>query len=135
MKVPRIINDSGIYILEIYLSKPITITRFPKVIFKKGFYYYTGSAQRSLIKRVERHFRKDKKTHWHIDYITSHSDSIVTSSWLIFGKTKSYECSFNNNLLNTFSLTIPVKGFGNSDCFTCDSHLLYSSTKLINING
>lgn len=126
MKVPPIINNSGIYILEIYVSKPILILRFPDVIFKKGYYYYTGSAQANLAKRVDRHFRKNKKIHWHIDYITSHCDSTVTNSWLIIDKKKDFECVYNRKLLNTFNLTIPVKGFGNSDCSFCDSHLLYS---------
>jgi sugar fermentation stimulation protein A len=36
---------------------------------KKGFYIYCGSAGTNLKARLNRHGRRRKKTHWHIDYI------------------------------------------------------------------
>lgn len=131
MKVPRIINDSGIYLLEIYAAKSFSLSGiFKDILLKRGYYYYTGSAQRNLIKRVERHYRKTKKIHWHIDYITSHPDTTITNSWLLFSKTKEQECAYNCKLLTKFNLIIPVKGFGSSDCRSCESHLLYSPVQL-----
>ncbi|MEM4407243.1 MAG: DUF123 domain-containing protein [Candidatus Caldarchaeum sp.] len=38
---------------------------------EKGYYVYVGSGRRNLIRRVERHIRKNKRVRWHIDYITS----------------------------------------------------------------
>ncbi len=43
---------------------------FERVFFEKGYYVYVGSALGTLSRRVHRHELKNKKLHWHIDYIT-----------------------------------------------------------------
>ena len=37
--------------------------------FSKGDYIYTGSANKNIEARVDRHRMKNKKLHWHIDYL------------------------------------------------------------------
>jgi len=129
--VQRTTNNKGVYILELCLIDPITIPgKFDNVIFPKGYYYYTGSAQKNLSKRLERHSRKDKKLHWHIDHITSDKACIVTHIWVFSDRSKENECLLAAKLLNIKGLRIPVKGFGSSDCTKCDSHLLYSPGRI-----
>lgn len=64
------LKDRGVYLLVIYLpqDKKIKIGNLEEIYFKEGYYVYIGSAKRGLSKRIERHKRKSKKLHWHIDY-------------------------------------------------------------------
>ncbi len=60
----------GAYILILYLSKDTIIkTKAKEFYLKKGYYAYVGSAMNGM-KRVLRHLKKNKKKHWHIDYLT-----------------------------------------------------------------
>ena len=67
--------DEGIYLLLIFKHKgeEIKVGALGKIKFDVGYYVYVGSAQRNLRKRIERHFRKEKKIRWHIDYLLSHA--------------------------------------------------------------
>ena len=38
---------------------------------------YVGSAKANLAKRIERHKRKRKKMHWHLDYFRGHCEMIA----------------------------------------------------------
>ncbi|OPX33398.1 hypothetical protein B1H10_06095 [candidate division KSB1 bacterium 4484_188] len=64
----------GCYQIILNLAQPVSlaVARLGLLRFPPGFYIYTGSQQRSLLKRVERHLRPEKKIHWHIDYLTVH---------------------------------------------------------------
>jgi len=48
----------GIYILKLNLKKnqEIMIGKLGKIFFEKGSYYYVGSSQNNIEKRIERHF-------------------------------------------------------------------------------
>lgn len=112
----------GCYILLIELkeNKAIQIGKLRKIYFKKGFYLYVGSALNSLEKRIQRHLKKDKKTHWHIDYLLRYAKIIN-----VFYKenNKREECNIVKKLDKKVS---SITGFGCSDC-KCGSHLFYSS--------
>lgn len=112
----------GSYILVIKLkeNKTLRIGKLGKIYFKKGFYLYVGSALNSLEKRIQRHLKKDKKTHWHIDYLLQHAKIIN-----VFYKenNKREECNIVKKLDKKVS---SITGFGCSDC-KCGSHLFYSS--------
>jgi len=84
-----------------------------------GYYIYVGSAFGSggIDRRVERHLRREKKKHWHIDYITT-DDSFKAIEVLKFYGVQA-ECQIAS-FLNSFGE--PVLGFGASDC-SCPSHL------------
>jgi len=97
---------------------------------KKGYYYYVGSAQKNLIQRIERHKRKRKKLHWHIDYLTTHSNISITNTLILENAAKQEECVLVSKLISLEKFSHPIKNFGNSDCNICESHLLYSATKL-----
>ena len=74
--------------------------------------------------RIQRHLRKQKKTHWHIDYLLNHV-KIVN----VFYKQSEVkeECFIAKTLEKELSIT---PGFGCSDC-ACKSHLFYGSYKTI----
>ena len=91
--------------------------------FKKGFYAYIGSAQNSLEKRILRHFSKEKKMRWHIDYLLAHAK--IKEVWIKENASKQEECETARIFAKTLSF---VKGFGSGDC-TCKSHLFYSENE------
>lgn len=97
----------------------------------KGYYYYIGSAQRNLAQRVERHLRKDKNLHWHIDYLTTQPKAEITNTYLVPNKNKNDECKLVKKLEQNLDCNHVIRGFGNSDCNVCVSHLLYSKKKII----
>ncbi len=63
-------KNSGIYslLIENPTDRLITVGALGTIRFPVGYYVYVGSAQRNLNKRVKRHYSKDKKIRWHIDY-------------------------------------------------------------------
>lgn len=87
--------------------------------FEGGIYAYIGSAQNNLEKRVARHFRRDKRSFWHIDYLLSGRHIKILE---VFFKVapKSEECRTAEMLRKVGE---PIKGFGSSDC-KCIGHLL-----------
>ncbi len=125
-------KNFGVYLLELQIKKPIQISakKFLNQIFEKGYYYYSGSAQKNLSQRLERHLRKKKIIHWHIDHLTSDVNVEIKSVLIANESSKEFECELINILTMNFNLGINHKGFGNGDCNICDSHLLYSKNKL-----
>lgn len=112
--------NRGIYCLTLYLKNEskIKIGR-RKAIFPKGYYCYVGSALNNLQKRIERHKRKDKKKHWHIDYFLEKA-KIISIKTMKTGKRK--ECWLNNKIKNKAQLV--MKKFGSTDC-SCETHLYH----------
>lgn len=115
------LNDTGTYILLIHNNQKqkIDIGNLGKVNFKKGYYCYIGSAMQNLSKRVERHKRKIKNLHWHIDYLLDKTRLH-----------KSIEIRSNERLECKVAIEISkiadeeIKNFGSSDC-NCNSHLFF----------
>jgi Uri superfamily endonuclease len=112
----------GTYLLLIKLdnNEIIQVGKLGKISFKKGFYVYAGSALNGLEQRIERHLRKDKKIHWHIDFLLEHGKIID-----VFYKetTSREECKIAETFANRFP---SIPGFGCSDC-NCNSHLFFAS--------
>ncbi len=81
-------KDKGTYILIVEISKPIKVKvgSLGLVDFKKGIYAYIGSAMNSLNKRIKRHAKKQKKIHWHLDYLTSLPEVEVKKAYVFFNK-------------------------------------------------
>lgn len=116
----------GCYVLIIDLktSQKIQIGRLGELFFKKGFYVYVGSAMNNLDKRINRHLSKDKKLHWHIDYLLEKAQILEV---YIKENTVKEECKTAHIFAGKLER---IPGFGCSDC-KCDSHLFYSSDKNI----
>lgn len=120
----------GSYILAVYIERDIQIEvgALGFIIFKKGFYFYIGSAMgdygsSTLLNRVKRHFlcKNEKKIHWHIDYLLADIHSMIIKTYLIPSKSP-LECIIAKELAEICEGSI--KNFGSSDC-TCVSHLFY----------
>jgi len=112
-------DKKGTYILKIMLKNPKNITYGKNTErFKKGYYFYVGSAmgdRNNLKRRIERHLREDKKLHWHIDYLLQYGTVKE-----IYVSEEGVECEVAKDL----SFLDSVEGFGSSDC-GCRSHLFY----------
>ena len=114
---------SGIYHLLIQLLQPqeITIGKLGLYRFPAGYYVYTGSALNGLEARIARHRRKEKRLHWHIDYLLQHAKIIDVVCHIT---TERLECEYNHQIMNLPQAQIIVPRFGASDC-QCVAHLVY----------
>ena len=116
--------DSGCYQLKIEVGKDISLKVGAIGIcrFKKGNYIYTGSAMKNLSKRVARHQSKEKKLHWHIDYLLA-DENVELSEIIRYFSENREECVYNQILIQGGAETA-IAGFGSSDCRKCPTHLL-----------
>jgi Uri superfamily endonuclease len=105
----------GTYILlcELEEEKEISVGKLGKIKFERGYYAYVGSGDES---RIKRHLSKEKKMHWHIDYLLE--EAVIREVLLAEHEG---EC----DVANRFTLPY-IKGFGCSDC-RCKSHLFFSN--------
>jgi len=109
----------GSYFLVIKVERDKSVrTKRREFPLKAGYYVYVGSAMNSLGKRVERHFKKDKKLHWHIDFLLKESE--LLRAYLIPSDTKIEEKLSRE--VSKFGK--PVKRFGASD-LKINSNLYY----------
>ena len=115
--------EPGAYVLIVELDRPLRLAhaRLGKVALAPGRYAYAGSARGpgGIRARVARHFRTDKKPHWHIDLLTA--EARIAGALALPGRS---ECEIVAELLARGAATAPVKGFGSSDCAVCPAHLL-----------
>ncbi len=125
------LSTTGVYILFLHVSKEtvLNVGWLGTQKFPKGYYTYTGSAlgkgSTNLKHRLARHQRKQKQLFWHIDYLLANKNVTIEKT-VAAETTKKLECTINCYLKTLADTTIPVNGFGASDCTnTCQSHLLY----------
>lgn len=113
-------KDRGSYLIVGYIDKDkeIFVSRFGKKFFQVGYYIYVGSAMGSLSKRLARYYRKNRATHWHIDYLIPHFIHFKT---IPIQASELLECSIAKDLRN---ISDYINSFGSSDC-DCLSHLYY----------
>ncbi len=112
----------GAYLLLIALEQGLSCTiRKRTFTLTPGTYAYCGSAKGpgGIAARVARHLRRDKQPHWHIDQLTMAAHAI---SVLAFPGGS--ECALVARLTGGSGASIPVAGFGSSDCRHCPAHLL-----------
>ncbi|WP_338468594.1 DUF123 domain-containing protein [Novosphingobium sp. ZN18A2] len=86
-----------------------------------GWYAYAGSAKGpgGIGARLARHFRKDKRIHWHVDRLT-----VAAADFAALALPDGTECAIVRGLEGTGRFAHALKGFGSSDCPRCRSHLL-----------
>jgi len=116
-------RGSYLVVLGVPQTVSLVVGSLGEITFDAGWYVYAGSAQKNLSQRLARHLRKvRKKTHWHLDYLTSHAEIITglpIASWT------NLECPLASALGELGGK--PVARFGSSDC-VCKSHLYYFET-------
>lgn len=115
---------TGAYTLILHLKAPAILKR-PRTAHQPlapGWYIYAGSARGpgGIRARLARHFRTDKRHHWHIDQLTS---AIDVQLWAI-AKPDGHECDLVRQLNKTKLFHTACVGFGSSDCRRCEAHLL-----------
>ena len=113
-------KGSYILIVELKKDKIISFGKKRKERFNKGYYIYVGSALNGLDQRIQRHLRKQKKIHWHIDYLLKHA--VIIDVFYKESKIRE-ECNIAKKLDGQLLL---ISGFGCTDC-QCKSHLFYGS--------
>jgi len=69
--------------------------------------------------RLRRHFRADKKLHWHIDHLTTVADGMSA-----IAVRDGSECGLAAVLSRSGTFRYAAERFGSSDCNSCPSHLL-----------
>jgi sugar fermentation stimulation protein A len=116
------IQDRGSYLLILRMdhSMALDIGHLGRLTFQKGYYLYVGSAMRNLGARIQRHLRKTKKQHWHIDYLLAHTSKVIP---LPIRSSQRDECEIARAISSIMRLGPP--GFGSSDCH-CQTHLFFS---------
>ena len=103
-------------VLKISQKMKIRVGKLGEFDFPPGYYIYTGSAKKNMEARIQRHLKKDKPLHWHIDYLTSQKNVEIVD----VRRSDMEECLLNDQ---TCGLII-VPGLGVSDCHNnCASHL------------
>ena len=114
-------SETGGYVLLLRLKErsDIRIGRLGTIQFNSGYYAYVGSAMRGLKQRITRHLRKDKKLHWHIDYLLEKANVVKV---IVCQSDNSIECDVAGEIGSMYNV---INGFGSSDC-TCSGHLYYS---------
>jgi Uri superfamily endonuclease len=115
----------GTYALVLRVSgRPeIVVGGLGLLVVQPVFYVYVGSAfgPGGVGKRVGRHAGTDKKRRWHIDYLAA----IATLEEVWYTVDSAHrECLWANTFKQMRGATVPLEGFGSSDC-RCPSHLFF----------
>lgn len=135
-------KGSYVLVVELDREKDILIGRLGYIYFPRGFYAYTGSAMNGLEVRLARHLRKEKRLHWHIDYLLNEAEvsQVILCAVEPFAPRRSEGAKRPKNpahgrlraecfLAQTLTKEFPsIPGFGVSDC-KCRSHLYFGSRK------
>jgi len=113
----------GAYVLFVKLGRRLALrdTSLGPQGLAPGRYAYCGSAHGSggLAGRLRRHLRPDKVVRWHVDRLTG-AGRIFALALAPGGQ----ECALVDGLARRPGVTVPLAGFGSSDCARCPAHLL-----------
>lgn len=115
--------EPGAYLLLIELAAPLAldIPRLGAATLAPGRYAYGGSAYGpgGLRARIGRHLRRDKPPRWHVDRLTA-AGRVIGVRAVPGGR----ECALVRDLLAVPGTSVPLPGFGSSDCRSCPAHLV-----------
>jgi sugar fermentation stimulation protein A len=113
------VQDRGSYLIMLHLpaDSVIAVGKLGTVRFRRGYYLYVGAAATHLTKRVQRHMRRQKTFHWHIDYLKGHADRRI-----VFPIRSSEPLEHDVAAALSEVAQWSVAGFGASDC-GCETHL------------
>jgi len=119
----------GTYALVLVSSvpAPIRVGKLGSLQLQPGFYVYVGSAHGpgGLRARLAHHLEPTGRLHWHVDYLRAHMTPLEV--WFCYDRTP-WECRWANCLSLQRGASMPVAGFGASDCL-CGSHLFFFRTQ------
>ncbi len=116
-------SGPGAYVLLIELGAPLAldIAGLPRARLAPGRYAYCGSAYGpgGLKARIGRHLCAEKAVRWHVDRLTA-GGRVVDVQAVPGGR----ECDLLARVLDMPGASVPVPGFGSSDCRACPAHLV-----------
>lgn len=128
----------GIYRLVLSCSIPaeITIGKLGMLRLQPGYLVYTGSALGSggLRARLSRHLRREKRYHWHIDYLLAHPAITIAGIWAMPLDAEQAQLAAQPPRLECRShialggIPAPLARFGAGDC-RCETHLSLFATR------
>ena len=117
----------GAYLLHIDIKQPLKVKvgALGMASLPAGRYVYVGSACRGIEARIARHLRLAKhkagKIHWHIDYLLVNRHTKWVNAVAL---EDCVECEISRQIASKKGITVPVPGFGASDCRAgCRAHL------------
>lgn len=123
-RLDAVVDDpaaGGTYVLLLELAERVVIEvgALGRFEFPAGVYAYVGSAFGpggfARVDRHRRHLDDGGTVHWHVDALTTRSETSFVAALLVPGVDA--ECAIARRLPSG-----PVDGFGSSDC-DCRSHL------------
>ena len=115
-------HEGGLYLLGLELPAPtrLIVGRLAVADLDPGAFIYVGRARRNLNSRLRRHLGRPATVFWHIDYLRPRTR--LRRVWVSRGFYD--ECRAVRMILGHYAgATIPVQGFGSSDC-RCGGHLI-----------
>ncbi len=129
-------KQAGSYALFVALEalQHVSIGRLGRAVFNPGIYIYLGSAAGpgGLKARLGRHLRGGGKRHWHIDCLRAVGDVVgfyAVRHQELDSLSTPVECRWSQALAARPDVSIPLPGFGCSDCKAgCPAHLVAISS-------
>ena len=119
---PRLAKGSYVLLIQLPEEQAINIGSLKSVHFHRGYYAYVGSAMGGFKSRLNRHLRRGKRPHWHIDYLLPRAS---ITNIILYRTQDRAECAIAQALSRQFE---SIPGFGSSDC-KCYSHLFFTTDK------
>lgn len=118
---PRAEPGSYILWMEVPSSVRLRVGALGEVVLPAGVYGYVGSAlgPGGVAARVARHLRRERRNHWHIDYLSGRYP--VGEVWYAHAPER-LEHRWAARLAELGG-SVVIPGFGASDC-DCATHLL-----------
>jgi len=116
------VNGTYLLFISVLQNTVVSIGSLRRVTFRRGTYLYIGRSKTNLAARVARHYRKEKRLFWHIDYLLSRKGTEIKEAWAGSGLR---ECELARKISLLPSIQLVRKGFGSSDC-RCPGHLFYT---------
>jgi Uri superfamily endonuclease len=114
-------------IFSAYQKSQLKIGKLGALQLKPGFYVYIGSAfgPGGLKARIAHHRKETGHPHWHIDYLGSFLNLIEI--WYTNDPIHR-EHQWAQTLLRARGASVPLAGFGSSDC-RCKAHLFFQNSR------
>lgn len=121
------LTTKGTYALVLECTEPaeVSVGALGVLELNPGVLVYVGSAFGSggLAGRLRHHLLPVTRPHWHLDYIRPHV--ALQAAWCVAGP-RSLEHDWARAVADIRGFSVPLSGFGSSDC-NCVSHLLCSN--------
>jgi Uri superfamily endonuclease len=122
-------SQPGTYVLifSTCQKSQIEVGKLGTLQLKPGCYIYVGSAfgPGGLEARIAHQCRKADRPHWHLDYLGPFLKLIEI--WYTYDPVQR-EHLWAKIISNTRGTSVPLTGFGSSDC-RCIAHLFFRNTK------